>query len=86
MAKNSSVRDQWARIGAMARLQELDQERAAILAAFPELRSGGGAAKPAKAAGSRRTMSADAKKRMSAGMRKYWAKRKAAEAAKKSKG
>jgi hypothetical protein len=33
----------WALIGAQQRLRELDQERAAILAAFPQLRESGGA-------------------------------------------
>jgi hypothetical protein len=77
MAKSSSSRMQWARLGAEARLQVIEQERAEILAAFPDLRSG---ARPAKAAVSgkrRRTMSAAARRRMSAGMRRYWAKRRA---------
>ena len=77
MAKPVSARLQWARIGAEARLRELEAERASILAAFPELR-GAGVARARGAGGrKRRTMSAAARRRMSAGMRKYWARRKA---------
>jgi hypothetical protein len=73
---------QWARIGAAVRLQAIEQERAAILQAFPEMRharmlsmrnvTAGPAAQPS------RRFSAAARRRMSAGMRKYWARRKAA--------
>jgi len=63
---------QWARIGAKARLAEIEQERAAILAEFPDLRSGGDRAEP-----SRRRLSAAARKKLSDGMRRYWAKQKA---------
>jgi hypothetical protein len=78
---------EWAHRGAIVRLQEIDRERSAIFSMFPDLRRG----KPsvvADAAGAprrRRTMSAAAKRSMSAGMRKYWAKRKAAEAKAKGK-
>ena len=41
MAKAESARLQWARIGAEARLRELEEERASILAAFPELTGSG---------------------------------------------
>ena len=87
MARPINQTQQWARLGAMARLQELDQERAAILRAFPDLRRG----RPAAVAGRggradvdalgrrRRTISQEGRKRMSEGMRKYWAKRKQAE-------
>lgn len=77
MAKAESARLQWARIGAEARLRELEEERASILAAFPELRRAGQAGARRAAGRTRRTMSAAARKRMSAGMRKYWARRKA---------
>jgi len=66
----------WARLGAAQRLLQLDQERAAILKVFPGLT-------PAAIVGTSRTIkpprrfSAAAKRRMSAGMRKYWARRKA---------
>jgi len=71
---------EWARIGAGMRLRELEVERAAILKRFPELRRAGVAA-----AGSRaglRKLSPAARRKLSAGMRKYWARRKA-EAARK---
>jgi hypothetical protein len=83
MAKSESARLQWARIGAEARLRELEEERASILAAFPELR-GSGRVGARQTGGKRRTMSAAARRRMSAGMRKYWARRKALQ--KKVKG
>ena len=83
-----SQAQQWARLGAMARLQEIDQERQAILRAFPELRRGRLAEKSAGRGGRadvdalgrrRRTISPEGRKRMSEGMRKYWAKRKSSE-------
>jgi hypothetical protein len=77
MAKAESARLQWARIGAEARLRELEEERASILAVFPELRGAGQAATRRSGGRKRRTMSAAARRRMSAGMRKYWARRKA---------
>jgi hypothetical protein len=79
MAKAASARLQWARIGAEARLRELEEERASILAAFPELRRSGQPAARRTGGRKRRTMSAAARRRMSAGMRKYWARRKARE-------
>ena len=74
MAVSADTRSQWARLGARARLQEIDQERAAILKAFPELKRGGHAV---AGPGPRRKISAAARRAMSAGMRKYWARRKA---------
>lgn len=75
MAVSADTRSQWARLGARARLQEIDQERAAILKAFPELKRGTHAG--IGAGGPRRKISAAARRAMSAGMRKYWARRKA---------
>jgi hypothetical protein len=81
-----------ARLGAIARLEQLRQEEAAIRAEFPELfgrgrRAGrsndGAAAKPAR--GRRRgrpRMSAAARKAVSDRMRKYWAERRKAKGAK----
>jgi hypothetical protein len=73
---------EWARVGAGARLVEIDRERATILKAFPELRRGGapkGAVAGLTATGKpKRRFSAAARRRMSAGMRKFWARRKAA--------
>ena len=83
MAKKRSPQFDWARRGAEARLIEIDIERAAILRSFPDLRRGqrSTALKPdVDALGRRRrTISAEGKKRMSEGMRKYWAKRRASE-------
>jgi hypothetical protein len=62
---------QWARIGAKARLAEIEQERAAILEEFPDLRSSTDRAEP-----SRRRLSPAARKKLSDGMRRYWAKHK----------
>lgn len=71
----SDKHQEWARLGAAGRLREIEQERQDILAAFPELRN---ASSARTGIGPKRTMSPEARKRMSAGMRKFWAKRKAA--------
>jgi hypothetical protein len=72
-----------AQLGAQTRLQELQQEEAAIRAAFSELfgherqvASNGGA--PPR----RRRMSAAGRKAVSERMRKYWAERRKANAGK----
>lgn len=84
MNQTPTSRDQWALKGAAARLKEIDEEIRTILGAFPELRGSArqlGGALSALAVDSvkkRRTMSPEARKRMSAGMRKFWARRKAA--------
>ena len=74
----------YARRGAEVRLAELNQELAAIYAAFPDLRSGGrgrrkqtaATAAPAPAARRRRkAMSAAQRKAVSARMKRYWADR-----------
>ena len=69
-----------ARLGAVARLEQLRQEEAAIRAEFPELfgrgrRENGQAAPAPRAARHRRKMSAEARKVVSERMRKYWAER-----------
>ena len=81
-----------ARLGAIARLEQLRQEEAAIRSEFPELfgrgRRGGnrGAAAAADTGGSRRQrrrrMSAAARKAVSERMRKYWAERRKGKGAK----
>ncbi|MGH9349819.1 MAG: hypothetical protein ACRD26_21415 [Vicinamibacterales bacterium] len=81
-----------ARLGAMARLEQLRQEEAAIKAGFPELfgrrRAAGrrGSRKARRAAGGtrrrRRVMSAAARKAVSDRMRKYWAERRKSKGAK----
>ena len=73
--------NQWAKLGAAARLKELLEETAAIYRAFPELRRGGVAASTSSPRGKRaRRFSAAGKAAISEGMRKYWARRKAAAA------
>lgn len=85
-----------ARLGAVARLEQLRQEETAIRTEFPELfgrgrRADGAAAAPAKAekatAGRprkrhrRRRMSVEARQAAADRMRKYWAQRREATAA-----
>ena len=78
------------RLGAVARLEQLREEEAAIRAEFPELfgrgRRGaedGKAAASAPAGGRRRSaMSAANRKAVSERMRKYWAERRKAKAGK----
>ena len=69
-----------ARLGAVARLEQLRQEEAAIRAEFPELfgrgrQAGNGAPKAAAPKRKRSKMSAEARKAVSERMRKYWADR-----------
>ena len=82
-----------ARLGAIARLEQLRLEEAAIRGEFPELfgrgrRKDGAAAPSAPAARKRRrrrrrsSMSAAARKAVSKRMRKYWAERRKAKAGK----
>jgi hypothetical protein len=61
---------EWALLGAQLQLVQLDRERAEILAAFPELRS-------QRRGRIRGPLTAAARRRLSAGMRRYWAARKA---------
>ena len=73
-----------ARLGAVARLEQLREEETAIRAEFPELF--GGRRANARAAGKdsepkarrRRAMSAAQRKEVSERMRKYWAERRKA--------
>jgi hypothetical protein len=93
MTQTATPESHWQRLGATLRLREIEEEKAQILAAYPELRHGQAALSPEGAPASaprwrapenatqgagRRRMSPEAKKRMSEGMRKWWAKRKAA--------
>ena len=69
-----------ARLGAVARLEQLREEEAAIRAEFPELFGGRrGTSQAAKEGGTRkrrrRAMSAAQRKEVSERMRKYWAER-----------
>ena len=78
MPKSIDNLNHLARIGAAERVKQLDRERAAILRMFPGLlqsrlvRTTGAALTP------RRKPSAAARRAMSEGMRKFWARRKAA--------
>jgi hypothetical protein len=68
---------EFARLGAIARLQQIDKERASILASFPELKKKGAmSALGIGIPGPRRKVSAAARRAMSEGMRRFWAKRK----------
>ena len=76
-----------ARLGAMARLEQLREEEASIRAEFPELfgRQGSAASKGKgrpQGGQRRRQMSADARKAVSERMRRYWADRRKAKAVK----
>lgn len=73
-----------ARLGAMARLEQLRQEEAAIRGEFPELFGRGRRAQPAygqvrSRRRRRRAMSAAARRAVSVRMRKYWAARRKAK-------
>ncbi len=91
MAKELSkdVLNRLARLGAQARLDELEAERRAILKAFPGI--GGArkvaagaeapaAAKPARKPRKKRNVSAAARKAASDRMKQYWAAKKQAQA------
>ena len=74
-----------ARLGALARLEELRQEEAALRSAFPGLgaasgRRGSKRGTKESAPRRRRPMSAAARKAVSVRMRKYWADRRKARA------
>lgn len=71
-----------ARLGAAARLRELDTERAAILQAFPTL----GSAERPPAERKRRTMSAAGIAAIRAGTKRRWARWRKARAAEKASG
>jgi len=77
-----------ARLGAIARLDELKQEEAAIRKEFPDIFgrgrkiAGGKAAAAGTSRGRKRAMSAANRKAVSERMRKYWAERRKARAGK----
>jgi hypothetical protein len=74
-----------ARLGAMARLEQLRHEEAAIRGEFPELFGRGRRAQPGDGQVTsgrrrrRRSMSAAARRAVSVRMRKYWAARRKAK-------
>jgi len=72
-----------ARLGAVARLEELRKEEAAIRAAFPDLfRKGALEASSSGLPRRRRPMSAAARKAVSERMTRYWAERRKTKAKK----
>jgi hypothetical protein len=78
MARHATTRNEWVRLGAWTRLAEMDFERSQIFDAFPDFTRG----KPKDASSPvrpKRRISAKARKAMQEGMRRCWAKRKAAE-------
>lgn len=79
MSKSLEVQRKWARVGAEARLKEVQAEIAEIYRVFPELKSGRVAVASSAVAKSRQ-FSPKGKAAISEGMRKYWARRKAAAA------
>jgi hypothetical protein len=74
------VQRKWALVGAEARLKEVQAEIAEIYRVFPELRSGSRVAVSTGAGTKTRQFSPKGKAAISEGMRKYWARRKAAAA------
>ena len=74
---NKDRQRHWAKLGAKVQLSELRQQIAEILRTYPDLRHA--ERSPAGRPGSRRRrhISPEARARMSEGMRKYWARRKA---------
>jgi hypothetical protein len=74
-----------ARLGAKARLEELRQEEASIRRAFPDLFRGGSGKAASdgmpRRARKRGSMSPAARKAVSERMKKYWAERRKAKAA-----
>lgn len=73
---------EWARIGAGARLLEIESERIAILKEFPEFRRGLDRQTARGTGRPRAKLTPAARRKLSAGMRKYWARRKAKAASK----
>ena len=75
----------YARAGAEVRLREIDEEREQIFRVFPELDSGsqtrdrGRPASTAEPPRKRRTMSAEARKRISDAQKRRWAAQRAKE-------
>jgi len=78
MAAAPTAQREWARLGAHARLMAIESERLAILKAFPDLARGGGVSHSVNGhVAPKRRFSMAARRRMSEGMRKFWARRKA---------
>lgn len=78
MARMRSQEEQWARLGAQARVIQIRQELAAIYKRYPDMRRTTGTSVSWRP---RRHISPAARKAMSEGMRRFWARRKAAQKA-----
>ena len=80
---SAATQREWARIGAAQRLHELREEEDAILSTFPELgrgkTSGGSTKAVTRSRKKKGRISPEGRKRMVAGLRKYWAAKKAAQ-------
>ena len=78
MAQTVDV-NQWAKLGAAARLKEIQEELDSIYRAFPDLKGQRSLATSASSGRrqKRKRFSAAGKAAISEGMRKYWARRKA---------
>jgi hypothetical protein len=88
MTKQSNQKTmQWARIGASARIAEIQAELAEIYRTFPDLKAGrhatGGTSRITPGGARKRQFSSAGKKAISQGMREYWARRKALAAKEK---
>jgi hypothetical protein len=85
MPKGSFDLKAWARIGAERRLEEIREEQRVIAATFPDLRVSGGpvSRREPRAAKTptrrRRTLSAEARRRISLAQKRRWRKLKAAK-------
>lgn len=87
MTKQSNQTMQWARIGASARIAELQAELAEIYRTFPDLKAArlttAGTSRVPLGRAQKRQVSSAGKKAISQGMREYWARRKAMAAKEK---
>ena len=82
MKRTVEIDRELALVGATARVKELLAEIERLHSIFPELRRGSAGSAASARNKTKRSFSAAAKRRMSAGMRKYWAKRRAAASGK----
>ena len=73
MSTRRQPREEWLRLGATARLQQLDAERAEIFAAFPDFKL----AIKSEPGMLRKRLSPAARRAMSAGMKRFWAEHRA---------
>jgi hypothetical protein len=82
----SSQLQEYARFGAQARLQAIEEERSAIVEAFPDLGRGSSRSNgaSAKARRGRRGMSSGQRKAVGERMKAYWAKRRGEKAGRAS--